>query len=127
MNTSIASDSPAAQMNDLDAIISTKLDFVFFPQEEDSLLSLRSLLGFVRRLLHVREQFGDAPVDITIPLKREPRCIGRSLSEIIDENFIVNSLERTGYSIVKLKGVNLERIDTIIADCLHYVESRLAS
>ena len=127
MDNQNAGAAPATQMQDLDAVIEQKLDFVFHVSEEDDLLTLRSVLGFVRRLLHIRETYDAIPAELTIPMKREPRKIGQSLKQIVeDSDYSYRVSERIGYSIVTLEGASFSNIDTLISDCLLHVEASLA-
>lgn len=120
--------SPQIKMAQLDADITTKLDFVFTGEEESKLLVLRSVLGFVRRLCYVRTQFNSSYEHVVIPLKREPARIGDALKEIIeDADYEYSVGERMGYSVVRMTGINLSAIDSLITACIQHVEQELAS
>ena len=125
-------ESPACAITRLNITIEQKLDFAFSYQEEDKLLTLRSLLGLVRRLIHIRENFDSHDLDVLrIPLRREEKCVGASLKEIDRESiqgrsYTLESHERTGRSLVVIKGASREDIDSLIESCLGYVKKKLA-
>lgn len=123
-----AGESPACTMTRLNGAIEQKLDFALSYQEEDALLTLRSILGLVRRMIFILDNFDThgGPV-LRIPLRREPKCVGASLKEIVQKtHYKVESHERTGRSLVVITGAYRSDIDVLIADCLAHVEDKLS-